>query len=82
MDARAYVSVHDSGLLGQPPIILPIPLGLHIEQILVRSGDLLIAQLASAALCGEQRVPLSYNERYKLYDRLDCIGPSFSVTGA
>lgn len=57
----------------------------QVERLLDRAARLLlIAQLlASAAPSAELEVPFQYNERYKHYERLDCIGHSFSfVTGA
>jgi hypothetical protein len=75
-----------AGSLGHPPVVPAqsdtLAFGRSNSFSIARSGDLLIAQLlASAAPSAE--VPLSYNERYKHYDRLDCIGHSFSfVTGA
>jgi hypothetical protein len=72
----------------QPPIVLvqcdTVASGRSNSFSIARSGDLLIAQLlALAAPSAEHEVPLSYNERYKHYERLDCIGHSFSfVTGA
>ena len=72
----------------QPPIVLAqsdtVAFGRSNGFSIARSGDRLIAQLlASSAPSAEHRVRLSYNERYKHYERLDCIGHSFSfVTGA
>ena len=79
-----YAPVHGA----EAPIVLAqsdtVAFGRSNGFSIARSGDLLIAQLlASAAPSAEHRVPLSYNERYKHYERLDCIGHSFSfVTGA
>jgi hypothetical protein len=80
--------VHDGGSLGHPSIVPvqsdTLAFGRSNSFSIARSGDLVIAQLlASAAPSAEHQGPLSYNERYKHYDRLNCIGHSFSfVTGA
>ncbi len=52
------------------------------ETLLQQRGDLLLPQLLALAAPSAEG-PLSYNERYKHFDRFDCVGLSFSfVTGA
>jgi len=90
MDARCYALVRD-GSLGQPLEVLAHSDTRAFDRSnslsIARSGDLLIAQLllllASVAPGSEHRASFPYNERYKLYERLDCNGHSFNfVTGA
>jgi hypothetical protein len=57
--------------------IIPAP-----ETLLQQRGDLLLPQLLALAAPNAES-PFSYNERYKHFDRFDCVGLSFSfVTGA
>jgi hypothetical protein len=79
--------VHDGGSPGHAPIVLAQSdtiAGRSNSFSIARSGDLLIAQLlALTAPSAEHKFRFSYNEGYKHYERLDCIGHSFSfVTGA
>jgi len=52
------------------------------ETLLQQRGDLLLPQLLALAAPSAEG-PLSYNERYKHFDRFDCVRLSSSfVTGA